>query len=65
VEITPAMGDNTYVAQHCNQHVGYVPTERAFQGAGYETRTCNSSKLAPQALERIGEAAVALLKELF
>jgi len=55
----------TYVAHHCNQAEGYIPTAYALNSGGYETRTCLSSKLAPQALDSIADAAGALLRETF
>ena len=55
----------TYVAHHCNTYVGYVPTKEAFGRGGYETRSCNSSKLVPEALDRMVDAAGQLLRELF
>ena len=51
----------TFVAHFCNGYAGYVPTRRAFLGGGYETRTSNGSKFMPDALERITDAAIALL----
>ena len=53
----------TFVAHLCNGYAGYVPTRRAFKGGGYETKTCNGSKWAESALERIEKAAVGLLKK--
>ncbi len=44
--------------------VGYVPTEQAFAGGGYETRLCRSSQLAPQAGRMIVEACVDMAREL-
>ena len=55
----------TFVAHFCNGYAGYVPTAEALQRGGYETRTGNWSKFQPDALERIGDAAVALVKGLF
>jgi neutral ceramidase len=52
---------HTFVAHFCNGYVGYVPTQRAFKGGGYETRTGAGSRLAPDALERITTAAIELL----
>jgi hypothetical protein len=54
---------HTLVAHFCNGYVGYVPTRRAFEGGGYETRTGSGSKLPPDALDRITAAATGLLRE--
>jgi neutral ceramidase len=56
---------HTFMAHMCNGCVGYIPTRRAFDGGGYETRTCGWSFLAPEALELIEHKTVALLKDLF
>ncbi|MEK9137478.1 MAG: hypothetical protein AAB393_10180, partial [Bacteroidota bacterium] len=53
----------TFVAHFCNGYAGYIPTRRAFKGGGYETRTGNSSKWQPDALEQIEKTAVRLLKQ--
>lgn len=55
----------TFCAHMSNEYVGYIPTEEAFQRGGYETRTCNGSKLAPDALRTIGDCILELLKQLF
>ena len=55
----------TFVAHMCNGYLGYVPTERAFLGGGYETRTSNWSRLRPDALDAIVDESVALVKKLF
>jgi neutral ceramidase len=41
--------------------IGYIPTPRAFQEGGYETRTASSSQLAPEAGPMLEDAVVALL----
>lgn len=51
----------TFVAHFCNGYAGYIPTEEAFRRGGYETRTSNGSKFQPDALEKIGDAAISLL----
>ena len=55
----------TFVAHFCNGFAGYIPTAEAMKRGGYETRTCNSSKFQPQALKKIGDAAIEFLKKLF
>jgi len=55
----------TYVAHNCNDLLGYVPTPRAFQGGGYETRTANWSCLAPEALDLMTDRALAILQDIF
>ncbi|MBS7648792.1 hypothetical protein KEJ17_04010 [Candidatus Bathyarchaeota archaeon] len=55
----------TYVLHNCNGYAGYIPTKHAFQGGGYETRTSNWSKLAPEALDIIVNESVKMLKEIF
>ena len=40
-----------------NEWIGYVPTAQAFVGGGYEARTARSSKLAPDAGQRLLEGA--------
>ena len=55
----------TFVAHNCNGFVGYLPTVEAFAHGGYETRTGNWSKLAPDALDIVVDETVALLRGLF
>ncbi len=55
----------TFTAHMSNTYVGYIPTLEAFRHGGYETRTGAGSKLAPDALGMIGDAAIAMLKEMF
>jgi neutral ceramidase len=55
----------TYTLHMCNGCSGYVPTAAALTHGGYETRTGQWSRLAPQALETIGDAALALLATVF
>ncbi|HEV8633954.1 MAG TPA: hypothetical protein VG370_06910 [Chloroflexota bacterium] len=54
----------TYIAGMANGCVGYIPTRRAFQGGGYETRLARSSKLVPEAGEQLADAAVGLLEQV-
>lgn len=56
---------HTLVAHFCNGYAGYVPTRRAFEGGGYETRTGAGSKLPEDALERVAATAVQLLNDVF
>jgi hypothetical protein len=55
---------HTFVAHFCNGYAGYLPTRRAFAGGGYETRTGAGSKLPLDALEKVTEAAIELLRDL-
>ena len=55
----------TFCAHMSNGYVGYIPTEEAFRRGGYETRIGNGSKLVPEALRRIGNTSLDLLKEVF
>jgi len=55
----------TFVAHLCNGYVGYIPTAAPFKRGGYETRTANWSKLQPEAMDTIVNAALELLKKLF
>lgn len=55
----------TVVAHMCNGYLGYVPTKRAFARGGYETRTGRGSRLEPEALEMVEEAALDILKGLW
>ncbi len=54
----------TQVAHMCNGYLGYVPTERAFAGGGYETRTGRGSRLVPEALRMVEAAAIETAKDL-
>ena len=56
---------HTYVAHMCNDCAGYIPTKEAMERGGYETRTANWSKLAPEALDMIVNETAGLLRELF
>jgi hypothetical protein len=56
----------TFVAHCCNAYCGYVPTREAFKHpGGHETETRYWSKLVPEALDLIVEAATDLLDEMF
>ena len=54
--------DPTFVVSLANGCVGYVPTPQAFVGGGYEPRTARSSKLCPDAGDRIAATAIRLLQ---
>ena len=51
----------TFAVSLANGCVGYVPTPQAFIGGGYEPHTARSSKLCPDAGDRIAEAAIRML----
>lgn len=60
----------TFVAHFCNGYAGYIPTPDALGRGGlecrtFECRTALGSKFQPDALDRIGDAALALLAKLF
>jgi len=52
----------TFVIELANGCVGYIPTEEAFTGGGYETQLVRSSKLIPEAGKMVVQKAVELLK---
>jgi len=55
----------TYVVELANGCVGYVPGyEQVIKGEGYEPRTARSSKLSPEAGERLAAAAVEVVNGL-
>lgn len=58
-----AAGRRAWVIELADGRIGYVPTEQAFAGGGYETRLCRSSKLAPSAGRTIVEACAGLAAE--
>jgi len=55
----------TFVAHFCNGYAGYLPTRRAFEGGGYETRTGAGSRWDKSALERVEKASKAMLRSLW
>lgn len=55
---------HTLVVELANGCHGYVPTQKAFRGGGYETWLARSSKLVPAAGDMMVEAAAALLTGL-
>jgi hypothetical protein len=54
----------TWFAGYANEYIGYVPTPQAFAGGGYEPRTARSSKLAPDAGQKLAEAALRALNRV-
>jgi len=52
------------VVSLANEWVGYVPTAQAFVAGGYEPRTARSSKLAPDAGQRLLEGAMRALAKV-
>ncbi|MFC1463049.1 hypothetical protein ACFLQU_05535 [Verrucomicrobiota bacterium] len=55
----------TTVAHFCNGYVGYLPTMKAFEGGGYETRTGVGSRLCKEALDMVTDTSITMLYELF
>jgi hypothetical protein len=55
----------TMVAHMCNGYAGYIPTPEALKRGGYETKTANWSKFEPDALQKIADKSVQLLKQMF
>ncbi|RAV19263.1 hypothetical protein [Paenibacillus contaminans] len=53
------------IIAHNTQFAGYIPTKEAFLRGGYETTTSNWSKFVPDALDRIVEASIETLKQVF
>jgi putative membrane-bound dehydrogenase-like protein len=51
----------TWFVELANEYIGYVPTAQAFVGGGYEPRTARSSKLAPEAGQKLLEGALRAL----
>ncbi len=54
----------TWFVSLANEYIGYVPTATAFYAGGYEPRTAQSSKLAPDAGQKLAEGAVRALGRL-
>jgi hypothetical protein len=54
----------TFVAHMCNGYAGYLPTKEAFTRGGYETRTGTGSRMRPDALMKVSNTAVRLLKKV-
>ena len=55
---------DTFIATLANGWHGYAPTLEAFARGGYEPRFAYPSRLAPEAGERMTEAALELLRRL-
>lgn len=55
----------TYAAHMSNGYAGYIPTPRALQGGGYETKVSMGTKFGAEALGMIVEESVRLLNDLF
>jgi Neutral/alkaline non-lysosomal ceramidase. len=55
---------NTLVFGLANQSIGYIPTREAFDNGGYETITCETSMLVPEAGDMVLEEIVSMLGEI-
>ena len=55
----------TFMAHEANYEAGYQPTTAALKRGGYETRTCNCSKLDGSSLATCTAATKAMMKKLF
>ncbi len=64
IEAVRAVGKRVFICELANGSFGYVPTRKAFQGGGYETRVGRSSQLVPDAGEMIVAAVSQLLPEV-
>ena len=58
-------GKNIIAAHMCHHYAGYLPTERALIGGGYETDMSMGSKLYAGALQDVIDKAVELVNRLF
>ena len=58
-------GKNIIAAHMCHHYAGYLPTERALSGSGYETNMSMGSKLYAGALQDVVDKAVELVDQLF
>ncbi len=54
----------TWFVELANEYIGYVPTAQAFVGGGYEPRTARSSKLAPEAGQKLLEGGLSALRKI-
>jgi neutral ceramidase len=55
---------DTFIATLANGWHGYAPTLEAFNRGGYEPRFAYPSRLAPEAGDRMTDAALELLQRL-
>jgi len=51
----------TWFVELANEYIGYVPTAQAFVAGGYEPRTAQTSKLAPDGGQKLLEGALRVL----
>jgi hypothetical protein len=56
--------EETFIVELANGWHGYIPTRTAFEHGGYETRLGYTSRLVPEAGERMVRAALEQLKLL-
>jgi hypothetical protein len=54
----------TWVVELANEYIGYVPTAQAFVAGGYEPRTAQTSKLAPDGGQKLLEGALRALNRV-
>jgi len=54
----------TWFVELANEYIGYVPTAEAFAAGGYETRTAQTSKLAPDGGQKLLEGALRALNRV-
>ena len=54
----------TWFVELANDYIGYVPTAEAFAAGGYETRTAQTSKLAPDGGQKLLEGALRVLNRV-
>jgi neutral ceramidase len=54
----------TWFVELANEYIGYVPTAEAFVAGGYETRTAQTSKLAPDGGQKLLEGALRALNRV-
>ncbi|MCX7795842.1 MAG: neutral/alkaline non-lysosomal ceramidase N-terminal domain-containing protein [bacterium] len=55
----------TGIVSLANGYSGYIPTEKAFEEGGYETKLARSSKLDKKAEKIIIEEAIKLIREIY
>jgi len=56
--------DFTAVVGYAESYIGYIPTDRAFAGGGYETQPGRWSRVAPGSEPIVCRQAIGLLKSL-